>query len=104
MITKEMSLLDTDKTAIEVFNQIRTITAYTEYNGKRLKIYKSDYQAYAKQEPKTFKIICGDGSAVSLKEVQLEGSKRMNIEQFLIGQGLLKSGILLKKDNDKSGE
>ncbi|MDR0918026.1 MAG: methionyl-tRNA formyltransferase [Oscillospiraceae bacterium] len=99
MITKEMSLLDTKKSAWECHNQIRAITAYTEYNGKRLKIYKSDYQVSNLQEAKTFKIICADGLALSLKEVQLEGSKRMNIEQFLNGQGLLKSGILITGDN-----
>ena len=81
----------------EVYNFIRGLspypTAFTHLNNKVLKIFKAEKQI---TEPaiaaggfltdhKTFlKFACTDG-LISVKEVQLEGKKRMGIEEFLRG-------------------
>jgi methionyl-tRNA formyltransferase len=84
-------------TTDEVYNFIRGLspypTAFTHLNNKVLKIFKAEKQV---TEPaiaaggfltdhKTFlKFACNDGF-ISVKEVQLEGKKRMGIEEFLRG-------------------
>jgi methionyl-tRNA formyltransferase len=81
----------------EVYNFIRGLsphpTAFTHLNNKVLKIFKAEKQI---TEPaigaggfltdhKTFlKFACNDGF-IMVKEVQLEGKKRMSIEEFLRG-------------------
>lgn len=91
IITKEMSQADFSKPARDVHNQIRAITAFTDYSGKRLKIYRSEITKDTTNNPKEFKAICGDGLAVKFLELQLEGSKKLDIKQFLNGN---KGGII----------
>ncbi len=93
--------IDFNKTAIEVHNLIRGLSpfpgAFTFLNGKMLKIYKSEKEASGEGERATkkpgeyisdgktlLKFACADGF-VAVKELQLEGKKRMNVEDFLRG-------------------
>jgi methionyl-tRNA formyltransferase len=89
--------LDFSKTTDEVHNLIRGLSpfpgAFTTLNGKMLKIYKTEKQITPTQTPagnfetdeKTFlKFACADGY-VNVMELQLEGKKKMNIEDFLKG-------------------
>lgn len=105
--------IDFAKTVAEVHNLIRGLSpfpgAFTFLNGKMMKIYKSEPQGRVAGnelhpgEPavkiiqagetgtaihtdgKTFlKFACADGF-ILVKELQLEGKKRMNVEDFLRG-------------------
>jgi methionyl-tRNA formyltransferase len=94
---KEDCLIDWLQPAEAIYNRIRGLspvpTAYTELNGKILKIYASDLLI---DEPaiqpgdfhtdgKTFLKFAAKGGFINLKDVQLEGKKRMGIEDFLRG-------------------
>ncbi|WP_295087356.1 methionyl-tRNA formyltransferase [Ruminococcus sp.] len=101
MIKKEMSALDFSKTAAEVHNTIRGVTGFAMLEGKRLKVFRSEiangtYNAEngAVVDTKSFAVKCGDGRAVIFREVQPEGKKRMNTEDFLRGKKLTEGEIL----------
>jgi len=100
-IFTETCKIDFTKSTDEVHNLIRGLSpfpgAFTSLNGKMLKIYKSEKEIlYSNQtstvipgeyvtDGKTFlKFACADGS-VLVKELQLEGKKKMFIEDFLRG-------------------
>ncbi len=100
--------IDFTKTTQEVHNLIRGLSpfpgAFTSLNGKTLKIYKSEIDKSSrngeagltagkagltageyKTDEKTFlKFACADGY-ILVKELQLEGKKKMLIEDFLRG-------------------
>ncbi|MBQ8960121.1 MAG: methionyl-tRNA formyltransferase [Ruminococcus sp.] len=98
MIRKEMSALDFTQPAEKLHNTIRGVTGFTTMNGKRLKVFRSEIlDDIAKGcEPGTivdtdlFAVACGDGRAVAFREIQLEGSKRMDTADFLRGRRLTK--------------
>lgn len=98
MIRKEMSALDFSETAEKIHNTIRGVTGFTTMNGKRLKVFRSEISddIAPGTEPGTivdtesFAVACGDGRAVVFREIQLEGSKRMNTADFLRGRKLTK--------------
>lgn len=102
MLTKELSLIDFNKSAKEVHNLIRGLSswpcAHTFYEGKRLKIYNSEI-VDKKGNPgevlddKHFVIACGD-KAIRAVMVQYEGSKKMSSEDFLRGKSIKKGEIL----------
>ena len=102
MLTKELSLIDFNKKACEVHNLIRGLSswpcAHTFYEGKRLKIYRSEI-VDMKGNPgevlddKHFVIACGD-KAIRAITVQYEGSKKMSSEDFLRGKSIKKGEIL----------
>ena len=101
MIKKEMSALDFSKTAAEVHNIIRGVTGFAMLEGKRLKVFRSEiaegtYNAEngAVVDTKRFAVKCGDGRAVIFREVQPEGKKRMNTEDFLRGKKLTEGEVL----------
>ena len=96
IITKEMALIDFNKSADEVHNLVRGLygwpTAYFMLEGKRVKVYKTEVLK-AEGEPSTviksdneLIIACGNNSAVKVKELQPEGSKRMEAKQWLLGK------------------
>ena len=94
---KEDCLINWNQPAIKVYNLIRGLspypTAYTVFKEKSLKIYFAELLA---KEPgiqpggfltddKTYlHFACLDGF-ISVKDIQLEGKKRMNVEEFLRG-------------------
>ena len=100
-IFTETCRIDFTKTVDEVHNLIRGLSpfpgAFTMLNGKTLKIYKSekvfkDIQRVSNSpeadyvtDAKTFlHFACADGY-IAVKELQLEGKKKMNVEDFLRG-------------------
>jgi len=96
-ITHEEEKIDFHKSRRAVFNQIRGLSpapgAYTMLEGKTLKVYKSEIG-----EEKTFSqtgdivhiykdgigVSCLDGEII-LKEIQLEGKKKMMVRDYLNG-------------------
>ncbi len=93
MISKDMGKIDWNRSASEIHNLVRGLyswpIAYTEYNGKTLKIYKSAPSALSGEvgevvslSPLT--VACGEG-ALEIRELQIEGKKRMDDQSFLMG-------------------
>lgn len=101
-IFTETCKIDFTKTVDEIHNLIRGLSpfpgAFTTFNGKLMKIYRSKKEIATGQaapsgrtigEPVTdgktfFKFACSNGF-VHVLELQLEGKKRMLIEDFLRG-------------------
>lgn len=96
-IFTETCKIDFTKNVEEVHNLIRGLSpfpgAFTTLDGKMLKIYKSEKQITAlktttgnyETDGKTFlKFDCANGY-VEVKELQLEGKKKMTVEDFLRG-------------------
>jgi methionyl-tRNA formyltransferase len=94
---KENCLIDWNKPRNEIYNLIRGLspypTAFTKIQNKTLKIFRAVAEEKSSDiEPgkyitdgKTFlKYACPDGM-LSLRDVQLEGKKRMRIDEFLRG-------------------
>lgn len=108
MITKEMGRLDFSKSAVELERLVRGMnpwpSAYTYLNGKNLKVWSSEVlegtEAAApgtvlKTDKKGIYVACGEDVLI-LKEVQLEGKKRMDADAFLRGYPLEKNTILVE--------
>ena len=96
MIKKENAEIDFTKTDKTVFDFVRGMNpwpvAYTFLNGKLLKIYKvekSDKNGEAgtviNSDIGGITVACGNGSVI-IKELQLEGGKRMSAHEFLLGR------------------
>ncbi|MEP6844409.1 MAG: methionyl-tRNA formyltransferase [Panacibacter sp.] len=92
-----------NKTAEEIHNLIRGLSpfpgAFTFLNEKILKIYKSSKEiashnfknGHIQTDNKTFlKFACRDGF-IKINELQIEGKRRMLIEDFLKGYQILKN-------------
>ena len=94
-ITKEMSALDFTRSASELHRVICALTGFTQMDGKRLKVYraavcpgKTDAQPGEITDPEHFTVACGGGTLLTFTEVQAEGSKRMQTDEFLRGRKL----------------
>ena len=96
-IFKEDCLVDWSNSVANIHNQIRGLspypTAFTAFQDKNLKIYKAIKQiaepgirpgGFLSDGKSYLKFACLDGF-LSLIEVQMEGKKRMGIEEFLRG-------------------
>lgn len=100
-IFKETCEIDWSKSSEEVYNFIRGLSPYpaawTMINGTQFKIYEAekleltsagDKPGDYSTDNKTYLHIQTGGSALSIKELQMQGKKRMNIEDFLRGNNL----------------
>ncbi len=94
---KEDCLIDFNQPVEIVYNRIRGLspypTAYTAFNDKIFKIFKAQKQngepgiqpgGFLTDQKTYLKFACLDGF-ISVTDVQLEGKKRMGIEEFLRG-------------------
>lgn len=97
LITKEMGNIDFQKSALEINRLVRGLnpwpSAYTFYKGKQLKIWETTVESdTSSAEPgtitevtkNTIKVACKEG-ALCIMSLQLEGKKRMNTHDFLLG-------------------
>ena len=99
-IFKEDCLIDWNQPALNIYNKIRGLspipTAYTNLHGKILKVYASElFPDQPAIQPgdlltdnKTYLKFAAKDGFISVKDVQLEGKKRMGIEDFLRGMKL----------------
>jgi methionyl-tRNA formyltransferase len=96
-IFTETCEIDWDKNAEDIYNLIRGLSpypaAYTYLNGKKLKVFAAEKDlanpqgkpgSYITDQKSFLKLAARDGY-LSLKEIQLEGKKKMGIEDFLRG-------------------
>ncbi len=106
-LDKTTGVIDFNKPAVEIERLIRGLnpwpSAYTNYKGKTLKIWAADvdYTDCSDYKPGTIYKVDKDYIYVStgkngliLKEVQLEGKKRMETQAFLRGCQV-ETGIIL---------
>lgn len=108
MLDKTMGNLDFSKPAVQLERWIRGLnpwpTAYTKLDGKMCKLWKAEVLP-AKEaknvEPGTvidvlkdgFDVLTGDG-VLRVKELQLEGKRKMTAEEFLRGFSLEAGTVL----------
>ena len=96
-ITTDTCRIDWTKSTIEIHNLIRGLSpypaAFTELGDKTIKIYRSKKEFFLptrkpghwESDGKTYLKFTTSDSYIHLKDVQLEGKKRMLIEDFLRG-------------------
>lgn len=108
MLQKQMGNIDWTQDAETIERLIRGLnpwpSAYTHVNGKTLKIWKASVREDIPDvEPGQVKRIGGElfvqtgKGSLSLQEVQLEGKKRMLIDEFLRGKSIA-SGTMMTKE------
>lgn len=99
ILKKEDGWIDWRSPALAIHNRVRGLLpwpgAYTRFRGQTLHIWKSQVKDAGAGQPgrvrsvgKSLQVVCGDGSALELLELQLEGKKRMSSEAFANGQRL----------------
>ncbi len=98
MLDKTLCQIDWSKSSLEVHNKVRGLNSWpiavSKVNGKRVKIYiteKSKLQGKAGEilSISPLVVACGVDS-VEIKELQLEGKKRMKADDFTRGNKLEK--------------
>ena len=93
-IKKSDLIINWNKSSIEIHNQIRALSyigVYTYYNDKRLKLYLSSYSSKVDKNIQpgeaiytNSKLSIGTGCGILyIKEVQLEGAKKIKIGDFI---------------------
>ncbi|MEO8568235.1 MAG: methionyl-tRNA formyltransferase [Ginsengibacter sp.] len=96
-ISTETCKIDWNKSTMEIYNLIRGLsphpTAFTFLKEKKFKIFRAEKEktkvieiaGEIVSDNKTFlKFACSDGY-ISIKELQLEGKKKMNVADFIRG-------------------
>lgn len=112
MLDKKMGNIDWSKSAVQIERLVRGLnswpSAYTYWNGKVMKIWKAGVKSEdighttKEAEPGEvldvgkdyFSVQTGQGILL-VKEVQLQGKKRMDVDAFLRGN-LLNSGMIFR--------
>ncbi|MBQ9106977.1 MAG: methionyl-tRNA formyltransferase [Clostridia bacterium] len=105
MLSKSEGMIDWSKGSDVVFNHIRGMNpwpvAYTVLGEKTLKVFSAEKAGSCDGAPGEIvdtvggiTVACGDGSGLILKEVQLEGSRRMTAEELLRGHRTEKGTVL----------
>ena len=105
-ITNEDAEIDWNRTAQEISRKIRAFNpapgAFTHLNGQRVKIYACTTKSAASTnsgppggvallDPRQLDVFTGSG-VLSIEEAQIEGRKRLPIEEFLRGAPISKDG------------
>ncbi|MCH5151283.1 MAG: methionyl-tRNA formyltransferase [Clostridiales bacterium] len=106
-ITAEQEQIDWNKTSIDIINLVRALNpnpaAWTTLDGKRLKLYAlrpcdAHFEGKAgevvERGKKTLAVMCGDGKAVYVTELQAENAKRMDVVSFLNGRKIAVGAVL----------
>ena len=118
MLTKEMAEIDWNKTGREIHNLVRGLSpkigAYTFYNGKKIKIWKTqtikedELEEIIKNsansengeiifaDKKNGIVVKTPDGAIRILEIQAENSKRMTTKDFLNGNRLEINTVLTK--------
>lgn len=106
IVTKEMAVIDWERSAREILQKIRAFTgsptAYTSLDGKYLKIFEAVvFDIESEEKPGTIIGVTKDGFLVAtgsrvllVLEVQLENKKKMSASQFANGYRKLAGKVL----------
>ncbi len=102
MLSKEEAVIDWNMTSQSIHNKVRGMNpwpvAATVFNGKKLKIYKTEINEKSGAPGSVISVnppvvACGNGSVI-LSEVQLEGKNRIPAEDFFRGYHIQKGDML----------
>ncbi len=106
-ITAEQEKIDWSRPSEEIINLVRALNprpvAWTTYKGKRIKIYTlrlcnkdfdGRYGTVVECGKKSLAVMCGDGRAVNVIELQAENSKKTDIASYLCGRKFQVGDIL----------
>ncbi|MGA8502025.1 MAG: methionyl-tRNA formyltransferase [Candidatus Sulfotelmatobacter sp.] len=95
ILKKEDGLIDFSRPAAEILNRMRGFqpwpSAYTKFRGKSLQVWKASALGRAlpsselNVEDDRLFVGCGQGTAIELLELQLEGKKRTSASDFIRG-------------------
>jgi len=95
ILKKEDGLIDFSHPASEILNRMRGFQpwpgAYTKFRGKNLQIWKAAAAARVlptselRAEGDHLLVGCGNGTAIELLEIQVEGKKRTSAPDFIRG-------------------
>lgn len=97
MLTKQLCPIDFSKSADEIHNHIRGLSpwpvATAKISGKNYKIHKSrklsekfsGATGEIVDNNKRLVVLCGDGNAIEILEIQAEGKKKTDAASFLRG-------------------
>ncbi|MBR5496758.1 MAG: methionyl-tRNA formyltransferase [Clostridia bacterium] len=100
MLSKDEAVIDWSLSAEKVHNIVRGMApwpvAYTYVGDKKMKIFSSFLTdekttlspGMIKEDKNNILVACGDGMLLAVTSVQIEGSKRMDAKQFLVGHKL----------------
>lgn len=106
-IFKETCEINWQQPTEKIYNFIRGMspypTAFTHLDGKTLKVFSAakiieahEYEVGAwLSDGKRFLRVATEDGFIDLKEIQLQGKKRMNVKAFLNGYGLSENVILI---------
>lgn len=106
MLNKDMCPIDFSRSAQEIHNHIRGLSAFpcatAVLDGKRIKIYKSElakgltsnHASGTVVQSKDFTVVCGDGNCIRFTEIQAEGGKRMLTADYLRGKPIKEGTVL----------
>jgi methionyl-tRNA formyltransferase len=111
ILNKQDGLIDWRRPACEIYNRCRGFLpwpgTYSTFRGQILHIWRSkpandiDLGVPGSVHPAAGRLLvaCGQGTALEIEELQLEGRKRMSAEAFRNGQRLTANDILGEKTN-----
>ena len=99
MLSKELSPVDWNRPAGEIHNQVRGLqpwpTACGEIQGTTFKIHRTCVLEEQEEEKRPgavlradkngIAVVCGGGTVLCIKELQVQGGKRMQASAYLLG-------------------
>ena len=126
MLTKSLGDIDWNQDAVSIERLIRGLnpwpSAYTMWNGKTIKIWAADVIAGREAaeflsesgvpaetgtapgtvvcSDKRGLVVCTGGGLLSIRELQMEGKKRMDTLAFLRGYPIPAGDVFVKKESD----
>ena len=126
MLTKSLGDIDWNQDAVSIERLIRGLnpwpSAYTMWNGKTIKIWAADVIAGREAaeflsesgvpaetgtapgtvvcSDKRGLVVCTGGGLLSIRELQMEGKKRMDTPAFLRGYPIPEGDVFVKKESD----
>ncbi len=109
MVTKEEGLIDFSRSAEDLEHHVLGMyswpIAYTFYNGQMMKVHEAEVSEL-RAEPGTapgtviradkngIAAVCGDGSVLLLKKIQMPGKKAMDAAAWLVGNRIETGSVL----------
>lgn len=106
MISKETGHIDWSKSGEEILNLIRGTNpwpmSYSLYDGVPMKIIRGTLEKDAKgtegeiirADKSGILVVCGGGCGILIREIQMQGSKRMDVASYLNGHEIKVNTIL----------
>ena len=97
ILTKEDGRMDFSRPATELFNRMRGFRpwpgAFTSFRGKNMQVHRAEAMKPAGEltpgtlaaEGARLIVGCGQGTALDLLEIQLDGKRRMTAQEFING-------------------